>query len=200
MALSPVPHYSWFAAVFSIVLCTIAVSCVTAHADSERNWSRWPIGREDYEPSCEAPPGFEALAPVAHYNGPAPLSLNERFRSEDGSVEFAVIAISARELPQTLEARAIALPLMKGERIVSRKSDWNSISAHGTPTKHYHESIVVAGPGNTYTRYFSIELSTGNLPLASSILWEFKVSDEAARKRYQSTYRAFKERVNLGED
>jgi hypothetical protein len=35
---------------------------------------------------------------------------------------------------------------------------------------------------------------------ASSVLWEFKVADEKARKTYQAVYRKFKESLNLGED
>lgn len=170
-----------------------------AYAGEDR-WTQWPVGREDYEPSCQVPPGFQAVPPVARHFGNAPVSLNERFRSEDGSAEFAVTAISPRGLPPTADARAIPLPLLPGERIASREPERKSILIHGTKAEHYHESIVVVGPGNAYTRYFSIELSTSDLPLASSILWEFKVSDENARKRFQSTYRQFKERVNLGED
>lgn len=171
-----------------------------ASAGANGSWSRWPAGREDYEPSCEVPPGFQAIPPVARYDGPAPVSLNARFRSENGSVEFAVTAISPRGLPPNVESRAIPLPLLPGERITSREPEWKSVSVQGTKAEHYHESIVVSGPDNAYTRYFSIELSTSNLPLAYSMLWEFKVRSENARKDFQSTYRQFKERVNLGED
>lgn len=170
-----------------------------AHAGEDR-WTQWPVGREDYEPSCQVPPGFQPMPPVARYFGSAPLSLNERFRSEDGSAEFAVTAISPRGLPPTAEARAIPLPLLPGERVASREPERKSMSIHGTRAEHYHESIAVVGPENAYTRYFSVELSTSDLPLASSMLWEFKVKDEKARKRFQSIYREFKERVNLGED
>jgi hypothetical protein len=105
-----------------------------------------------------------------------------------------------RDLPPTLEARAIPLPLFKGERVVKREPLRRNVNVHGSTFEHYEESITVEGPKSAYTRYFLIEISTGALPGAFSLLWEFKVTDEKARRAFQQTYKNFKDRVSLGED
>ncbi len=107
---------------------------------------------------------------------------------------------SVRDLAPTLEARAIRLPLLEGERVVKREPLWRNVNFHNSRFKHYEVAITVEGPKNAYTRYFRIELSTGSLPNAFSILWEFKVADEKTRRDFQEIYRNFKKRVNLGED
>jgi hypothetical protein len=58
--------------------------------------------------------------------------------------------------------------------------------------------MIIEGKG--YTRYLLNSFSTGTLPGAASILWELRVADDDARKRYAAAWRRFKDSLEIGED
>lgn len=134
------------------------------------------------------PPSFKNIPPVVPQS--AGTILNHRFQSPDGAVQFAITAISVRGLAPTVEARAIAIPLLPGEKITERIPARSSV---------YHEDVTVEGPGRSYTRYFSVDLSTAASG-GYSRLWEFWVQDDHALQMYKETYRAFKKSVKVKEE
>jgi hypothetical protein len=59
-------------------------------------WTPWPAGSHEAEPSLQIPPNFKRIpSPVKQAD---PTILNSRFRSLDGTVEFAVTAVYARRM------------------------------------------------------------------------------------------------------
>ena len=170
--------------------------------DSEAK--RWPADADEFATTIGIPEGFTpvrwkppAINPSAKE---APLLLEARFRSPDGKAEFAVAIYHVRHVPSGPEARRIAVPLARGEKITDRKTTRRKIAGPdgGNDYWVHEEATTVSGPG--YTRYLLNSLSTSSLPGATSDLWEFRVADEAARKRYAAAYRKFKESLQLGED
>jgi hypothetical protein len=114
---------------------------------------------------------------------------NHRFRSADGTAQFAITAIRVSDLSPTVEARMIALPRSDGEKVTER-----------TPTRDsvlYHEDITVEGPNRSYTRYFAIDVSLSESSDATTRLWEFWVRDQRALQSYKEIYRAFKKSVKF---
>jgi len=181
-----------------LLLVFVALIPLTGSLQAQGNNSlRWPPQAGPDDASIRIPAAFTIIPSLART--PVEPLLNVRVRSSEGSVEFALAAISARGLPNTVEARALALPLAPGERIVSRSPSTRALRGETGDYVHFNEDITVEGPGGAYTRYFRRELSTSNLPGASSVLWEFKVTGDKARKSHQEAYRQFKKSHTLGE-
>ena len=137
---------------------------------------------------ASVPSSFRSIQPLVPQS--AGTILNYRLQSPDGTVQFAFAAISVRGLAPTVEARAIAIPLLPGEKITERIPTKGSV---------YHEDVTVEGPGRSYTRYFSVDLSTAASG-GYSRLWEFWVRDDHALQAYKETYRAFKKSVKFKEE
>src|SRR5688572_2526233 len=165
---------------------------------------RWPVGADEFDTTIDVPDGFVPMrwrAPAINAAGKkAPLFLDARFRCPDGKAEFAVAVYYVRHVPSGPDARHIAVPLGRGEKIIDRKTTRRKIAGEdgGADYWLHEEATTVSGPG--YTRYLLNSLSTSSLPGATSDFWEFRVTDEAARKRYAATYRKFKESLEVGED
>ena len=86
----------------------------------------------------------------------------------------------------------------RGEKVVQQKSARKKAKGEGGSYWIYDEESTVAGPD--HTRYRLNTYSTSGLPGAASVLWEFQVADEEARKRYAARWRQFKESLEIGED
>ena len=145
-----------------------------------------PLAADNLDASI--PPGFKSIQPLVPQT--TGTILNYRCQSPDGAAQFAIAAISVRGLAPTVEARAIAIPTFSGERITERIPTKGSV---------YHEDVTVEGPGRSYTRYFSVDLSTAASG-GYSRLWEFRVRDDHALQTYKETYRAFKKSVKFREE
>ena len=175
--------------------------CALARGEEAK---RWPAGADEFATTIAIPEGFAPARwkpPAINAGGKkAPLLLDARFRSPDGKAEFAVAISYVRHVPSGPDARRIAVPLARGEKITDRKTSRRKIAGRdgGDDYWHYEEATTVSGPG--YTRYLLNSLSTSSLPGATSDFWEFRVADEAARKRYAAAYRKFKESLEVGED
>ena len=113
--------------------------------------------------------------------------MNERFRSADGSVEFAIFAIRVGDLAPTADARRIAIPRVDGETVTERTPSRNSAL--------FHEDVTVVGPRGAYTRYFAVDAPLTTNPDETARLWEFWVRDGQALESYKEAYRAFKRSV-----
>lgn len=165
---------------------------------------RWPLGADEFATTIGMPVGFAPVRwrpPAINAAGKkAPLVLDVRFRSTDRKAEFAVAIYYVRHVPSHPEARRIAVPLARGEKITDQKTSRRKIGGRdgGDDYWVYEEATTVSGPG--YTRYLLNSLSTSSLPGATSEFWEFRVTDEEARKRYAVAYRKFKESLEVGED
>ena len=165
---------------------------------------RWPVGADEFATIIDLPDGFTPRrwsAPAINAAGnKAPLLLDGRFRSPDGKAEFAVAIYYVRHVPSGPDARRIAVPLARGEKVTDRKTSRRNIAGQdgGEDYWIYEEATTVSGPG--YTRYLLNSLSTSSLPGATSDFWEFRVANEEARKRYATAYRKFKESLEVGED
>lgn len=178
-----------------LFIVSLFSSVITLHAE----WQRWPDeGEASTNPSIAIPDGFRKIRPLVP-EPEEPALINARVRSPDGAVEFAVLANSARGMPPTIESRKLNPVLREGERITKSSTTSEVIESDYGDYLHYTEHIVVQGPDNAYTRYFRIQLSTGNLAGASTVLWEFLTKDEKSRKEYQATYQRFFEEVDFGE-
>lgn len=175
--------------------------CAVAHGEEAK---RWPVGADEFATTIGIPGGFAPVRwkpPAINPAGKkAPLLLDARFRSPDGKAEFAVAIYYVRHVPSDPEARRIAVPLARGEKVTHRKTDRRKIAGRdgGDDYWHYEEATTVSGPG--YTRYLLNSFSTSSLPGATSDFWEFRVADEETRKRHAAAYRKFKESLEVGED
>lgn len=184
----------------SFLLAGILVCALARGGEAKR----WPAGADAMATTIGIPDGFTAMkwrAPAINAAGKkAPLILDGRFRSADGKAEFAVAIYYARHIPSDPEARRIAVPLGRGEKITDHKSNKRKIAGRDGESDYwgYDEETTVSGPG--YTRYLLNSFSTSSLPGATSDFWEFRVADESARKRYAAAYRKFKESLQVGED
>jgi hypothetical protein len=134
------------------------------------------------------PPNFTRIAPRVS-SSPRTI-INDRFRSADGTVEFALTAVKVGDLAPTVDARRIAIPRLEGETFTER-----------TPTKDssiFHEDATVAGPRHSYTRYFAVDVPWSSTSgVAAARLWEFWVRDEEALRKYKEVYRDFKSRTKF---
>ena len=184
----------------SFLLAGILVGAVARGEEAKR----WPAGADEFATTIGIPEGFAPVRwkpPAINAAGKkAPLLLDARFRSPDGKAEFAVAIYYVRHVPSDPEARRIAVPLARGEKVTDRKTDRRKIAGRdgGDDYWHYEEATTVSGPG--YTRYLLNSFSTSSLPGATSDFWEFRVADEETRKRYAAVYRKFKESLEVGED
>jgi hypothetical protein len=171
----------------------------TARAE---DWKRWPANAGEHGTTIAAPPGFSAL----HWRPPvqsrprkdAPLLLSGRFRSSDGSAEFSVMVYYVRALPNEAEVRRIKLKLEDGAKLIEQKSSRKKVNGEAGPYFIYDEESTVGGAG--YTRYRLNTFSTSSLPGAASVLWEFQVADEAARKRFAPVWKKFKDTLEVEDD
>jgi hypothetical protein len=183
----------------SIVVLALGVLLfAVAQVRAAEKWTQWPPGRQEVEANLQIPPNFKKIPSLVKRTDR--VIIDGRFRSPDGTAEFAVTAIYARNMEKTVKARTIELPLLPGERVTERTPKEKKIPAEEGDYLLYDEDFIVEGPKGSYTRYFHLELSTGTRPGATSMLWEFKVTDERAKKAYQAIYQQFKKKVNLGED
>lgn len=175
------------------------VACSLAHGEE---WKRWPEKASQFANTIAVPPGFARLrsqAPsVQQGEEKSPLLLHARFRSPDGKAEFAVTVYYVRHVSAELEMRRIAVVLGRGEKVSDHASSREKLSGEHGDYWHYDEETDVSGAG--YTRYLLNCFSTGTLPGASSIQWEFRADDERARKRYAATYQRFKDSLQHLED
>lgn len=134
------------------------------------------------------PPNFRRIAPRLAESSRT--IINDRFQSSDGLVQFAITTMRVGDLEPTVEARRIQIPRLEGETLVER-----------TPSRDntmFHEDATVAGPGNSYTRYFAVDVPWSSTSAgAASRLWEFWVRDEQALQKYKEIYRDFKNRVKF---
>jgi hypothetical protein len=165
---------------------------------------RWPAGAEEGTTTIGIPAGFTPArwrAPAINAAGKkAPLLLGARFRSADGKAEFAVAIYYVRHVPSNPEARRIAVPLARGEKITDHKTSRKKIAGRdgGADYWSYEEETTVSGPG--YTRYLLNSFSTSSLPGATSDFWEFRADDDSSRKQHAAAYRKFKDSLEVGED
>ncbi len=179
----------------------VGIFCCSLASESEAK--RWPVGADEFS-TIEIPVGFAPMRwkpPSINAAGKkAPLVLDGRFRSSDGKAEFAVAIYYVRHVPTEPDARRIAVPLARGEKIADRKTSRRKIAGEdgGADYWLHEETTTVSGLG--YTRYLLNSLSTSSLPGATSDFWEFRVVDDEARKRYAIAYRKFKESLEVGED
>lgn len=179
----------------SIFLCSLARG-----AESKR----WPAGAEEGMTTIGIPAGFTAArwhAPAINAAGKkAPLLLNARFRSPDGKAEFAVAIYYVRHVPSDPDARRIAVPLARGEKITDHKTSRKKVAGRdgGADYWIYEDETTVSGPG--YTRYLLNSFSTSSLPGATSDFWEFRAADDSSRKQHAAAYRKFKDSLEVGED
>jgi hypothetical protein len=175
--------------------------CALARAEEAK---RWPVGADEFATTIGLPEGFAPKRwqpPAINAAGKkAPLLLDARFRSSDGKAEFAVAVYYVRHVPSGPDARRIAVPLTRGEKVTDRKTSRRKIAGRdgGDDYWVYEEATTVSGP--RYTRYLLNSFSTSSLPGATSDFWEFRVADEEARKRYAAAYRKFKASLELTED
>lgn len=194
------PLVSMIIAVRTLLLAGI-FACSLARGEEAK---RWPAGADEFETTIGIPDGFSPVRwqppPINAAGKKAPLILDARFRSPDGKAEFAVAIYYVRHVPSDPEARRIAAPLARGEKITDRKTSRKKIPRRdgGEDYWLYEEATTVSGPG--YTRYLLNSLSTSSLPGATSDFWEFRAADEDSRKRYAGAYRKFKESLEVGED
>jgi len=166
---------------------------------SGEEWKRWPSGADEFATTIAVPPGFKELrwrppSPATQ----APLLLGARFRSADGKAEFGVAVYYVRALPSKAEARRILTTPASDEKVGRQKSNRKEFSGEHGPYWGYDEEMIIEGKG--YTRYLLNSFSTGTLPGAASILWELRVADDDARKRYAAAWRRFKDSLEIGED
>jgi hypothetical protein len=166
---------------------------------SGEEWKRWPSGADEFATTIAVPPGFKEI----RWRPPSPatqasLLLGGRFRSADGKAEFAVAVYYVRALPSKAEARRIRTTPASGEKVGRQKSNRKKFSGEHGPYWGYDEEMTIEGKG--YTRYLLNSFSTGTLPGAASILWELRVADDDARKRYAAAWRRFKDSLEIGED
>jgi hypothetical protein len=150
-----------------------------------------PVLSRDLEGGISIPSNFKSIQPSVPQS--ARTILNRRFQSANGAVQFAVTAINVRGLAPTVEARTIAIPRLRGEEVTER-------TPSPVGNNHYHEDVTVEGPNHSYTRYFSVDVSTSSSVGAYSRLWEFWVRDEQALQTYKEIYRAFKKSVKFKEE
>jgi hypothetical protein len=182
----------------SVCLLVLILMQRSVHGDEGK---RWPEKAGEFAATIAAPPGFMPVRP----HGPALASraaqnklLDARFRSVDRKVEFAVTVYYVRHLPQTTEKRRIAAIIADGEKVIERKTSRKRFTGEHGDYWLYDEELSVAGDG--YTRYLLNSFSTGTLPGASSVLWEFRAADDNSRRRYAPLYRRFKDSLDIGED
>lgn len=162
-------------------LFVLCASVAVAATNSWPWWSRNGLTRNPPDIICavKIPPGFTAITPTAKTTGR--LKLNARFRSPEGSVEFAV-AVG--------DEGTLGYQVANGERVLSVKpSTYKGKGPHGESYTSRSEEITIQGPKGSYTRYLKND--------DGEILWEFKVASETARKKYQSTYIQFKNGLSL---
>jgi hypothetical protein len=182
---------------FLVVLCALIGSAAPGE-----ELRRWPQNADEFDTTIGVPPGFTAMrwrpTTVAKPGGEAPMLLSARFRSEDGKAEFAVLVYYVRNVAHEAEARRITLRAGRGEKVVQQKSARKKEKGEGGPYWIYDEETTVAGAD--YTRYRLNTFSTSGLPGAASVLWEFQVADEEARKRYAARWRQFKESLEIEGD
>jgi len=163
---------------------------------------RYPEKAGEFATTVAVPSGFTAIrsarSGLGAGGGEAPLLLDARFRSPDRKVEFAVAVFHVRRLPADPAMRRIAVRLARGEKIIDHQSNRRkAVGEHGEYWL-YDEETTVGGDG--YTRYLRHSFSTGSLPGASSVLWEFRVADEKARQNYAAAYRRFRDSLEIEED
>jgi len=179
------------------LMCALIVLIPSISAGDEIKWLKWPADAGHDDSFMRYPSNFKVI-PSLVKSGESEL-LNLRVQSPGGEVVFAYTAIRARGMPAKVKDRAIEIPLAKGEKVVERKPVEKKIESEYGAYILWDEAVTVEGPNHAYTRYFLRQLSTSNLPGASSGLWEFKVTGEDARKRFQEVYAQFKKTVSLGE-
>ena len=163
-------------------------------------WNTWPAGvkPDDHVAFVHYPPEFKVIESLVP-KGDDTL-LNGRFRSADGSVEFALTVVNVRHRAPDLKSRVIPLPLQKGDKIVEKTNTQKTIKGEGGEYLHYDEAVTVAGAKEGSTRYFRLETTTARLPMSVALLWEYKATSERARKTFQIAYTKFTQSLNLGED
>src|SRR5437016_4816066 len=127
-----------------VLFLAVLLFAPRASRAADAPWTLWPAGSRDYEPSLRIPPNFKKIPPLVHRADP--MMLNGRFRSPDGTAEFAVTAVYARHLEGTVKARTIDLPLLPGERITERTPKERKIKAEEGDYVLYDEDITVEGP------------------------------------------------------
>jgi hypothetical protein len=187
-------------AVRSLLLAGI-FACSLASGEEAK---RWPAGADEFDTTIGIPDGFSPKRwqppPINAAGKKAPRILEARFRSPDSKAEFAVAIYYVRHVPSDPEARRIAVPLARGEKITGHKTSRKKIAGRdgGADYWHYEEATTVSGPG--YTRYLLNSFSTSSLPGATSDFWEFHAADDDSRRRYAAAYRKFKESLEVGED
>ena len=183
-----------------VLLAGIFVCSLTRGEEAKR----WPAGAGEFATTIGVPAGFTPMrwqpSAINPAGKEAPLMLDGRFRSPDGKAEFAAAIYYVRHVPADPQARRIAVPIARGEKVTDRKTNRRKIAGRdgGADYWVYEEATTVSGPG--YTRYLLNSFSTSSLPGATSDFWEFRVADEEARKRYAAAYRKFKASLELTED
>jgi len=152
----------------------------------------------EYKASIDIPHGFSRIS-----TGMKDMDhtlINTRIQSSDRTVAFGVYMLNVRSLSENVNARKIQLPLKRGEKVVDRESSVRNVKLDGgIRYQHYSEQITVSGPNHSYTRYFNLQVTTGSVPGAASVLWELQVANDSARKKYQKIYRQFKGSLDGGE-
>lgn len=185
---------------FNVSACLLALILLHSTARGDE-WKRWPGQGEEFAATIAIPPGFtlvrarQLASTVSAEHEPL---LDARFRSADRKVEFALIVYYVRQWSPALETRRITAAIAHGEKVIERKSSRKQFTGEHGDYFLYDEEMTVAGGG--YTRYLLNSFSTSTLPGASSVLWEFRVTDEKSRRDYSAIYKKFKESLDIGED
>ena len=185
-----------------LIRASLLASIFTSMLAHGEEGIRYPEKAGEFATTVVVPPSFTAIrsarSAIGAGQGKAPLLLDARFRSPDRNVEFAVAVFHVRRLPATPAMRRITVRLARGEKIIDHQSSRRkAVGEHGEYWL-YDEETTVDGDG--YTRYLRHSFSTGSLPGASSILWEFRATDDTTRKSYAAAYRRFRDSLEIEED
>jgi len=174
-------------------------ACLPARGEE---WKRWPEKADEFATTVLVPTGFTLIRtqpPVLGKGaGDASLLLDARFRSPDRKVELAVAVFHVRGASTKPEMRRIAVRLAPGEKVIDSQSSRKKATGEHGDYWIYEEETTVRGSG--YTRYLRHSFSTGSLPGASSIVWEFRAADESARINYAAAYRRFRDSLEIEAD
>jgi hypothetical protein len=188
-----------------IVFCfTLAIGQIALSQDA--TWDTWPKDAGQSDASIAIPPHFEVIhlksySPAFKGDKDNRLILDVRLRSPDGLAEFAVKMIDVRRMDHSPSARRIAWTRSaRGETLVEKHSAKQDVNSEGPSYAEYTEDFVVENADLKYTRYFAETFSTGSLPGARSVLWEFKVADGEVRRKYQVLFQRFKASLRPGDD
>jgi hypothetical protein len=163
----------------------------TRHLEQDprwEGWKKWPV-REAWI-SIYVPPGFKITRSYIA-NSDEGLVFDVRLRSSDGNAEFALKVALVSERASSISARLLAWDFLSSREVVA-EDHLNKVESDVAGETAYEEEIVGINTNPRYTRYFKRCFSMSDGLFAESVLWEFKVTDDLIRLKYQELYQQFK--------